>query len=503
MIYTHRNLTRDADLSCDVCIVGSGAGGAAAAYSLARSGSSVIVLETGSFLTPAQFNQREDSMYPRLFFESGGRRTEDRAIRILHGKGVGGSTLHNINLCKRVPDELLAEWDLPALLSAAFRARLDEVERLLDVSPIEERQVNRCNQLIRAGMRKLGYRGGLLRHNRKGCAESGYCELGCAYDAKMNAARVLIPAAVRAGARVLADTRAIRVNWSGRRATGVLAESRLPGTELRLARVRIRARAVISAAGAIETPALLQRSQVPETAARIGSRLRIHPGAAVAGRFDEKVESWLGIPQSVECTELLSFERGSRRRVWIVAGAAHPAGAAALMPGFGAAHAALMADYPRLAPLSAMVHDLGSGSVRADGPERVRISYQLSEDDRDQLALGLRECARILLAAGARDVLVPAVAGPIVVRTPSEADRLSPPLEGGGMEVVSVHPMGTVWMGRDPATSCLDERGRLHRLDNLFVADASVYPTSLGVPPQITTYAVGLHVGASVLEWLA
>ncbi|MGK5083888.1 GMC family oxidoreductase [Bdellovibrionota bacterium FG-1] len=497
MIHTYRHLTKDLNITADVCIIGSGAGGSAAAFALSRKGLRVVVLEAGSFQTPRNFSQREDDMFPKLFYDAGGRRTRDRAIRILHGHGVGGSTLHNINLCKRPPESLINGWNLKHLTPSTLRPYIEEIESRLSVAPIEEARVNVANRLFRKGTEALGYQGGTLHHNRQGCAGSGFCELGCAFDAKMNALKVLIPEAVHAGAEVYANCRVATLAWNGRRVHQAEALVFAPGEDSPQARLIVEAKIFVCAGGAIETPALLIRSSVPDPYRLIGSRLHLHPGAVVAGVFDQKVEAWHGIPQSFECTEFLSFDAKEDKRIWIVGGSAHPAGAASLLPGFGAQHAGMMQRFPHYLPLSAMVHDLSSGTVSPSGATGVRVDYKMNSEDRTQMVRGLKGCSRILFAAGARSVLIP-FANPVEVSNVQELDHLPFEIHDNDLDIVSVHPMSTVWMGDSPENSCADSQGRFHQLDNLWVADTSVYPTSLGIPPQITTYAIGLYVAENL-----
>src|SRR6185295_7178193 len=172
--------------------------------------------------------------------------------------------------------------------------------------------------------------------------------------------------------------------------------------------LEVRARAVCVAGSAVGYAAMALASGLPDPYARAGRGLRIHPGIPVAGVFAERVESWRGIPQSEDCTEHLDFSPGSSRRVWMVPSFAHPVATAALTPGFGPALFAQLRRYPHLAVIAALVHDHTEGRVRIDGP-RARIDYAPDAGDRAQLALGAREAARLLLAAGATEVFVPTV----------------------------------------------------------------------------------------------
>lgn len=501
MIHTAYTPGAPRDVEADVCIVGTGAGGSAAAYALAKMGKSVVMLEAGSFFTHRDFTQREEQMMPRLFYDAGGRRTKNQAIRIVHGQGVGGSTLHNINLCKRIPDVLLDEWGIEGFGSKKFAPYLKQAEQMLGVSVIEPEKINRNNQILKEGIEKLGYQGGRLSHNREGCIGSGFCELGCAYDAKMNAMRVMLPGAIENGAQIFANTHALEYKWDGRKITELHAITKPPswsdqgGAE---STMRVRAKFFITSAGAVETPMLLQRSNIPDPYQQVGGQIRLHPGLAVAGVFDEPVNAWKGIPQSYECTEFLSFDHQEDRRVWILPNAAHPISTSVLLPGFGKSHTESMKLYPNLAPLSPMLHDHSSGTVRDKGGKPV-IDYVLDAEDRAQLALGMRESARILLAAGAAQVILP-FNNPIVLKNEDELNRLDIKIMDHDIAIVSVHPMSSVWMGNDEKTSCLDATCRYHHIDNLYIADTSVYPSSIGVPPQVSTYSIGLYVGKHIAK---
>lgn len=497
-----RELSGDVDLDVDAVVVGTGAGGSVALRELARAGLNVVALEEGAWSTSADFDQREDHMLPRLFQDMGGRATEDMGIRVLQGRGVGGSTVHNTNLCKRTPEPILELWARSHGVSGAAVADLapsfEAIEADLSVSEIPADARNANNDLLRAGCDALGWRGAPLRHNRVGCQKSGFCELGCAYDAKQNALKVIVPQAVAAGARVYADTEAVRIEHDGQRVTGVRAVARGAGGDV-VASVNVRARVVVLAASAVGSAALARKSGVPDPHGRVGRGLRVHPGAVVAGRFERAIEGWHGIPQSYECTEHLSYEPGSDRRVWIVPAFAHPIGAAASTPGFGAAHMRAMRTYPNLAVLTAMVHDETSGEVLVGDDGRPILRYAMSDADRAQLARGLAACARLLLAAGATDVSIPAIPSRRVASV-AELDALDLSfVRPHAVPVTAVHPMGTMCMGDDPRASVVSSAGEHHQLRGLFVSDGSLFPTSLGGPPQISVYAFALHLAPHVV----
>jgi hypothetical protein len=258
--------------------------------------------------------------------------------------------------------------------------------------------------------------------------------------------------------------------------------------------VRVRARVVVLAGSAVGSAALARRSGLPDPYQRLGRGLRMHPGGVVAGRFKDPILAHKGIPQSYECTEHLSFDEGSDRRVWIVPAFAHPIGTASTLPGFGAAHMKKMRAYGHLAVLTAMVHDETSGEVDVDGDGEPIVRYRMNEPDRAQLAKGLVACARILLAAGAAEVTIPGVR-PVTLTTSAELDKLDTGfIRPHEVPLSAVHPMGTLAMGRDPRTSVVASTGEHHQVKGLFAMDGSLFPTSLGGPPQISIYAFALHL---------
>ena len=500
MIYTHEHFSREKNFEFDACIVGSGAGGSACAATLAKQGLKVVLLEAGPFLRPKDFSQREEEMFAKLFYESGGRRSQDKTVRVLHGQGVGGSTLHNINLCKRLPPEILTEWNLPALDVNLLDKCFEQVAKDLEISRLEESQLNRNNQLFKKGVEALGLAGGMLEHNRKGCLESGFCELGCSFNAKMNALRVYIPQLIKAQGQVFADTKALRFLHKDGEVSALEATVTDPKSKKVKATLNIKAKYFISAAGAIETPLLLFRSDISANG-NVGARLHLHPGAVVCGRFEEPVRLWEGIPQSYECTELLSFkkEEHEHKRVWLIAGSAHPIGVAGMLPAFGDEHKELMKLYPYLSVVTPMLHDSTVGSVKTSDGERPIISYNLNAADRVQMRIGLKKAGEILFAAEASEVLIP-FRSLKRYQNLKELSADSMPLPDFALDLVAVHPMSSVWMGEDPKKSCTDTSGKIHAMKNLYVADTSLYPTSLGIPPQVTTYAFGHYVGQQLVK---
>ena len=494
------NTPKDGErIRCEMLVVGLGAGGGMVFRNAARTGLDVIGLEQGPRLSPADFTQREEQMIPKLFEAGGGTTTDDLAIRVLYGRGVGGSTLHNTNLCKRTPDAILEQWarefGLDELVPAKMSPLFEEVERDLDVSPIPVDALNGNNLALKRGVEALGWAGGILKHNRVGCMRSGFCELGCAYNAKQNAAKVLVPEGEKHGGRVLANVRVTRLLHRRGRVLG--AEAEICDAQGRvLSRFRIDANVVVLAGGAVGSSALSLRSDLTDPYGQLGQGLRMHPGALVAGLFDERVDAHHGIPQSFECTQWLDHAPGSSKRVWIIPVFAHPVGTASTMSGFGAIHMNAMRSFTHMAVFCAMVHDETWGQVGLKSDGRAELRYRMNRADTAQLAVGLKASAELMFAAGARQVLAPARKprawkhnGELAHEDWSFARPHEVPLS-------AVHPMGGMRMGSDPRRSVVGPDGQHHQVRGLFVADGAVLPSSIGGPPQISIYTFAHRTSA-------
>lgn len=479
----------------DVCVVGSGGGGAVAAAELAAAGRSVVVLEQGHHWTSRHFSQREEEMLPRLFEEGGMRQTLDGAVTILQGRNVGGSTVHNLCYAFRTPPAILRMWreehGLAELTEEALAPSFERVERHLRVKPIREDEVNELNRIVRRGAQELGYSGFVTQHNRENCVKAGYCILGCSYDAKQSMLVTYVPRADAADARIYANARAERIEAEDGRVRRVWGHT-VDHEGRPLGEIRVDARVVVLAAGAVASPDILLRSRIANASGQVGRNLHLHPSVMVGGFMEEDFHPYRGIPQSYYIDEFIDLERDPHAGYVLMPIAGFPALTASLLPGFGREHFQRMRDFSKMAGLLVLLHDQSSGSVASGGSlSRPEIRYALTEGDRRQLAEGLVHCCEVLLAGGAKRVNVPYWIDPLEL---GPGDDLSSivrrGVRAGDLPIASTHPQSTCRMGADPATSVVNAYGESHDVRGLFVTDMSVFPTSLGAPPQITTAAL-------------
>jgi choline dehydrogenase-like flavoprotein len=503
MILDTSTVDDDVTLDADVCVIGSGAGGAVAARELAEGGRSVVLVEEGPYLRSRTFTQREDVMYPRLYREGGTAATADYAVLVSQGRALGGSTVVSDCLCVRPPRPLLAYWKRQFGLTGfdyeTIYPHFRKVEKQIGARRLEPEQVNANSGKLLVGSDRLGYRGYLPFHNRSACLGCGYCLLGCTYDRKGDMLTTYLPAASRAGAIIIPDCEVLQIATRGRRATGVRGVFRRSRTKRKYA-LKVRASVVVLAAGAINSPRLWRRSRLPDPGDEVGRNLRLHPRVTVTALYPEPVEAWHGIPQGYVVDEFLMVsERDSGYGYLLLPAAAHPVAAASMLPGYGTAHRKLMSFYPRLGAIDIAIHDHTHGRLEFEGDGPPAVVYRLGSTDQEQLLDGMVQASEVSFAAGAEKVLLPYNELVTVGKRGAYQAIRERGVHVNDPLFLSFEPHGTLRMGSDPRRSLVDEMGEAHAVRNLFVCDASIFPTSVAVPPQIAVMALATRSAQHVL----
>ena len=492
-------LRGDTRVRADVCVVGSGAGGAVVAARLAEAGMEVVVLEEGGFWRPAQLTENEAEMTPRLYADACARATDDLAIPLLQGRAVGGGTTVNWLAMLRTPEWVLDEWaaehGAAGMRAADLAPVFDRVEEETFARPVPADAHSPANRVLLEGARALGWSAGSVRINAHGCVRSGFCGLGCRYGARRAAADVYVPAALAAGARLFTDVRVERIEIAEQGGGAPLkrVHAAVLDRETGAARgaLTVEAPVVVLAGGAVGTPALLPRSGMGGGGE--GRYLRLHPTTVVAGRYGREMYGAAGVPLSTICDEFLRGSDGYG--FWIETPPFYPALGAVALPGFGAPHRAVMESLPNLASMIVLVRDgadrqLSNGSVEVDRTGRVRIRYRMAPGDRGRLLRGMDAAARIHFAAGAEEVSTTHVHA-CRMRSPAELGAMAlRPSGPNQLGVMSAHVNGTCRLGTDPETSGCTPDGERHGVAGLYVADGSLLPTAPGVNPQETIMAL-------------
>jgi choline dehydrogenase-like flavoprotein len=486
--------------SFDVVIVGSGAGGGTVAKELAplcREGVRIAVLEWGPKLKEEEFTGREAEMAEKLYFDNGGFLTRDRAMTLAFARAYGGSTVVYTGTSLPLPEEVLSRWGVPGLEHADLQRRSEKYLTENNVHLLDEDRINDNNRLFLEACRKLGYRVEQFPVNVKGCQGSGLCNLGCPNAAKQGTHRVQLPAAEAAGVEVITNCKVERIG--GRECVVTVTNppfgepSRWPQ-----GRYRIRARAIVVAAGAVNSPALLLRSRLPVRLPALGRYFTAHPALILVGEHDRPITNFYGHPKSYYCDHFVESAKFLLETCMYF-----PFTTAKNLIGFGAEHAEMMARMDRMQMILVLAVDpaLAENRVTVDSAGDPVVYYRFTDEVLDALVESQRVAARIFFAAGCRRVHAPAGTGFFIGA--DEAHRLEELINReafklGKVSISSAHLMGGCRMGTDPATSVTDAWGQVHGVPWLFIADASLFPMCSEINPYITIMALADRVAERV-----
>ncbi len=478
-------MTADHHQTVDVVIVGSGPAGSAVASVLATADLEVAVIEAGPRLHPEDFALSAFASMAQTTRGMGATVAYGRTLTpLVQGKMVGGSSPINGAICWRLPQDVYRGWlaEDPALGRALpwdeLETATDAIEARLGVAPTDPAVAGPKNTLLAVGAEALGLEHRPIRRNTVGCVGLGRCMQGCPRGHKQSVDRTLLDDALQAGAHLFSSVTVQRVQVARGRATGVIGLADGGGA------VNLRARhAVVVAASAVQSPALLLRSGLKH--GPVGRGFQGHPGVSMAGRFREPVRMWEGATQGHEVIGLrhegLKFEALGFDLTVL----------AARLEGFGTPFAAKVAELDHWLEWGTAVKASARGRVRVVLGRTV-VTWSPSARDLALYRRGLRVMGEMMFAAGA-EAVAPGVKGfAPSVRDPRELAALETdgPRSAAAYASVITHMFGTCRMGSDPSTSVVRPDFRHHTTDGLYVADSSVFPTSLGVNPQVPIMAM-------------
>lgn len=507
-------LTADLALEADIVIVGTGAGGGTAAEILSAAGLKVVMLEEGPLKSSSDFRMLEREAYPQLYQESAGRQTEDKAITILQGRSVGGSTTVNWTSSFRTPEATLehwqSQWGLREYSPAAMAPWFARMEERLSIAPWPV-PPNENNDILRRGCAALGIPAAAIQRNVKGCWNLGYCGVGCPTNAKQSMLVTTVPAALDLGARLLHRTRVERLKFSNDRAVALeavaLDEAGIRPTGVK---VTVRARHFVLAGGAINTPGLLLRSKAPDPHGTLGKRTFLHPVNVTAALMPGKVEGYNGAPQTIYSDHFLdTLPLDGPVGYKLEAPPVHPILAGITLQGFGEAHSTWMRRLPQLQVVLALLRDGfhplsigGTVKLRKDGS--ALLDYPISDYIWDGMRRAFFTMAEIQFAAGAKIVMPMHEKGkPMKSWADAKQHIADLPMKPLECRVVSAHVMGGCAMGADERRSVVRGDGRHHHMENVWVFDGSAFPTSIGANPQLSIYGMVARNATRLAEGLA
>ena len=476
----------DLEIETEICVVGSGAGGAVVAKELAEKGHQVLILEEGGYFDVQDFQimssyARRMHMYRDAgFFATLGA----PPVLIPTGACVGGTTVINCGTCFRTPDAVLQLWKEEYGLSSLDLKKLnhvfEKVEKTIHVQPSPDRVLGKNNELVRDMLEKMGLHGMPLQRNIKDCKGSGICYMGCPTGAKQSMEQSYLPMAFEKGATLYPHCRVHKLHVKNGTVEKIEAFFIDPKTKERKSRLWITPKKVILSCGTLNTPLVLQRSGIGWRSGQLGKNLTVHPNGKVLALFDRVINAHKGIPQGFSITDYakdgIKFETISFPP-WVYASNFH------LPPD---KHFEVMTNYHKMAVNAFLVHDTSVGRVM-EGPDGGPLAfYMMRPEEKNKLVEGAKILGRLFFEAGAKEIYTTLKTHPVIYSR-EELEKIDPDkIKRRDIECTAFHPLGTCRMGSDPHHSVVNEQMRVHDVENLWVADGSIFPTSLGVNPQIT-----------------
>ena len=489
--------------SYDILIIGSGAGGGTVAQelsSLCRDGVRIAVLEKGPRLRDEEFTGREVEMAKALYEDGGGFLTAEQTMTLAFGSAYGGSTVVYTGTSLLPPERVLQRWSVPGLTFADVEQRARKYMAENNVHLLEDSLLNENNRLFVEGCRQLRYRVQQFPVNLKGCRGSSLCNLGCPNQAKQGTDRVQLPKAERNGVEVVTrcdvqrlENKKIFVKVS-EKSEGDKGE---PST-WEAGDYQIDAKVVVVCGGAVNSPALLLRSGFGLGLPRLGHGFTCHPAFIMVAEHSRPITNFVGHPKSFYLDEFAKSDHFLLETCMYF-----PFVTAKAMVGFGEEHSRLMRAFPRLQMILVLACDDvdAHNRVTIDRDGRPVVHYCFTPQVIHGLVQGAITSAKISFAAGAVRAHVPIACAPAVERADAEGlDRMAnnPDFKPGKLSISAAHLQGGCAMGGGPEDSVTDCYGRVHGVPWLYVADSSLFPSSLEINPYLTIMALADRVAETV-----
>ncbi|MEO8167560.1 MAG: GMC family oxidoreductase, partial [bacterium] len=463
---------------------GSGAAGSVLAYNLAKKTKrKVTILERGSYVVPQRdFTNRETDMLPMLYTDGGLQLTQDFDLAILQGSCVGGTTVVNNGICFRVPDEVLNEW---SGLGAEIDRRLladsfTDVEKIIRVKELDHNLAGNGSRKFVEGCKRLNLDAQWVHTNFEECGGSGYCNLGCKYNRKLSMLLNYLPMAADLGVEIVPDCIVQKIETDGHRATKLICSDKQKHT------YTVTAKTVVIAAGTIASSGLLMKSGIKKN---VGTRVSFNIATPMHAEFAERLNTFDGVQmccylKDQDCLLETTFNP--------------PAASALIMPGWFEEHTARMTRYPYLATAAPVVGSKSNGKIKKSIFGSIDVDYAMDPHDLMRLKNGMQLLSKVFLAAGATCVM-PSMFETIEIRSDADLYKIDEHVQKPeDVALSSAHPQGGNPLSDDPGVGVVDTNFKVHGYDNLYVCDASVFPTSVRVNPQLTIMAMATYAAQRI-----
>ncbi len=529
-------VTHDIVENVDVCIIGSGAAGAILANKIlkgieGKEGKNVILIEKGGYYDPEDFNQRGASMMKLLWKNGGIQFTNDLSLVIAQGECLGGSTTINDAVCFDTPDNIKTQWRDQYGVNIdddKWNAAIDEVRTTLSVERLTEDDVgenkNKNAWILKNACENHNppYSGKPNERNCKDCATCGTCHYGCHYQTKKDMLNSYIYEALHLDnekkLKIYCNCDVRKIDYENGVATGV--EGKFLGQNgIEKFKLKVNAKVIILAAGSIASSALLLSNNI--ASGKAGKGLALHPSTTLIAKFHDEVRASEGIPMAYSCDQFSVLNYQNNRKTkggFMLESIFTPIIQFSLMlpyhlhgdlpPGHHRTED-LMKEFQHYAMAGVMVRDDPIGSIELSENGNPKICYALKRNEIENLVEGIGTLTKLFFEAGAEQVItrhgnthvLKKEDGDIDSQIENLVEEIKKEHENDTLVGLgSAHPQGGNRMGNDTASCVVDENCQVYDFKNLFVCDASVFPTSLGVNPQITVMALATMTAENILE---
>jgi choline dehydrogenase-like flavoprotein len=514
----------------DVCIIGSGAAGAVLAKELVESGMKVVLLERGGYFEGKDMNQREVDMMPLLWKNAGFNFVDSLRIAVAQGSCLGGSTIINDAVCFDTPPRIREEWSSRFGVNFTddeWSYHLNRVKSILHVTEVADAELNRNNLMLKDGAEKIG-----LKEHRKNsrncvnCMQCGFCHIGCHYETKQNVLVTYIHEALKQAdskMKIYCNCEVEKIvyknNDTDRNNSNHESSNLVESVEgffididrNKSYRIRVNSRIVIVSAGAIASSALLLQNQIAQDTAGLG--LCLHPAIEVIGDFDYEIKGNQGIPMAYTVHDFgitrttdqarreYGFDAGGEFLIESIFLPILQFSIALSASGSVPEYRRLIKRFNNYAMAGIVVRDDNIGRVSLTTTNRPSVSYEPGKRELVSLANGVKILGKMWFALGARRIIIPHRTTNIIeneIEIPKLVDNILN--DSKNLLLGSAHPQSGNKIGTDQANSVVDSDCKVHGFSNLFVCDASVFPTAVGVNPQITVMAVASIIASRIIK---
>lgn len=492
----------------DIIIIGSGAGGATVAEYLSRfkeKGLRILMLDSGAYRTKEYFNQKEKDM-TSMYYKRGAFLSKDLSIGVAAANTVGGSTAVYTGVSFRPPTSVLDEWrnefGLSFLTEEYVKKVLDEVEADINVHELPEDWDNDNNKLFKKAAEKLNIPVKRLKINIKGCQQQGFCNIGCTSGGKQSTLEVQIPKALKNGVDFVHNA---EVQHIGKNQVHFVVKPALPKTKpnaIEEGLHKVEAKVIVVSAGVLYSPTLLLKSaeELGINTQNIGRYVTLHPALNVNGIYTEPIKNYRGFPKTYYIDHFSNSDD-----FYLETSFYYPGITAKNNPGFGSMHEKVMREYEKMMSILILTHDPAEASNRIllDKNRNPILDYTVNEKVKSALVSALKKSAEIFFAAGCEYALIPGSSkNPIYKEDLSKINALitQASLSFARTPLSSAHPQGGNRMGSNSENSVVDQSGKLRGTDHIYVADASLFPTSVHVNPYETVMLLSRYVAEQILK---